>query len=480
MSALAHVLAERGQTVRGADPGISGKTKARLEAAGATVYTTHDAANVGDASAVVVSDAIPENNPEVQDAKRRGLPIIRRPEILGAIVNSGRGIAISGTHGKTTTTGMTASVLLAANLDPSLFIGGDLPAIGGNARNGRGDVVLAEACEAYDGFLYLHPEIAVVLNTEPDHLDYHGSEDHVTASFERFVAQVKDGGSAILNADDEGAAALYASAVAFRDEIDAVSYSAEGSKNADIRAEQILLTGAETSFTLTEWGQEVGRVRLQVPGRHNISNALAAAAVGFALNIPNEHIIKGLEAFTGTGRRFEKIGEKNGVLVYDDYAHHPTEIAATLDAARNAFPDRRLIAVFQPHLPSRTRDFLDAFADALSMADVLFLTDIYLAREQPIEGVSSSILAGKVQASAPVLNVQYVPSKADLPAALRAVSALRRPRSDNGRGRYSSGGGRTFPNFMSDTTKKKIAVLRGGRSAERQVSLATGSKSPNR
>ena len=203
MSALAQVLAERGRAVAGGDPGISDTVRARLERVGVRVFKGHDASQVGDAAVVVVSDAIPENNPEVLLAQERGLPIFRRPEVLGAIVNAGRGIAIAGTHGKTTTTGMVASILLAADLDPTIILGGDLPAIGGNARNGKGDIVLAESCEAYDGFLYLHPEIAVVLNIEADHLDYHVTEQHVFDSFERFLRQVNPTtGRSIVCGDD--------------------------------------------------------------------------------------------------------------------------------------------------------------------------------------------------------------------------------------------------------------------------------------
>lgn len=439
MSALAQVLAERGQSVAGADPGIAPAVRARLEAAGVRVYGGHDAAQMGEAAAVIVSDAIPGDNPEVRAARERGLPVLRRPELLGALLNAGRGIAIAGTHGKTTTTGMVAHVLLAADLDPTIFLGGDLPALGGNARNGGGDIVLAEACEAYDGFLYMQPEIAVVTNIEADHLDYHGDEAHVLASFDQFIRQVRPGGRAIVCMDDRKAYDLVNSCVPDEGDVCFDTYginpwAAEAPDTAAaVNAVSIHSEGPRTSFVLRadaiqvnvedeDWDEDLipnqvlGRVTLNVPGLHNVRNALAAAAVGLALGIEPSAIIAGLEAFTGTGRRFETLGEEKGALIIDDYAHHPTEIRATLAAARAAYPGRRLVAVFQPHLPSRTRDLMDEFAHSLTGADAVYLTDIYLAREKPLPGVSSEVLAERLRAlDRPVV---YVPDKNDLPARL--------------------------------------------------------------
>ena len=438
MSALAQVLAERGRRVSGADPGIAPAVRERLERAGATIYTQHDAAQVGEAAVVVVSDAIPDANPEVNAARERDIPIFRRPEVLGDIVNAGRGIAIAGTHGKTTTTGMVASILLAAGLDPTILIGGDLPAIGGNARNGSGEWVVAESCEAYDGFLYLYPEIAVVLNIEADHLDYHGTEQHVFQSFARFLGQVRPTGVIVACDDDYTASFLANDEATARDPLYCATYSAEyelaetsDKPPADLWAGGLDLGSTKPSFDLLERKYDaiarcddgirsLGRVQLQVPGIHNISNALAAVSVGLFIGIPIEQIIAGLEAFTGTGRRFERIGEANGVLIIDDYAHHPTELRATLAAARSAYPERRIVAVFQPHLPSRTRDNMDAFADALTAADAVYLTDIYLAREQPLPGIGSDVLAERTRALRPDLPVALVPDKNDLPAYLAA------------------------------------------------------------
>ena len=425
MSALAQILAEQGRVVAGADPGIAPPVQARLEAAGVRVHTTHEAAHLRDTAVVVVSDAIPTDNPEVIEAERRGLPIFRRPEVLGAIVNRGRGIAVAGTHGKTTTTGMVASVLLQANLDPTIILGGDLPAIGGNARAGKSNFVLAESCEAYDGFLYLHAEIAVVLNIEADHLDYHGDEAHVIGSFARFLGQVKDGGVKIICADDALAApfanegrfaATYAQGRPDGPPM-LLAYGVGGEHFA--RAEAIDTTQTNPSFALVMQGVPFGRVTLQVPGLHNIRNALAAASVGWSLDIAPADIVAGLEAFSGTGRRFERLGEAGGILIVDDYAHHPTELRATLSATRAAYPDRRIVAVFQPHLPSRTRDLLGEFAQELSDgADTIYLTDIYLAREKPLPGITSETLADAVRQIDPTTPVYYVAQKSDLPAAL--------------------------------------------------------------
>jgi UDP-N-acetylmuramate--alanine ligase len=453
-SAIAYVLAQRGRVVRGADPGISDVAKARLESVGVTVYKQHDPSQVGDAAAVIATDAVNETNPEVAHARERGIPVFRRPEALGAIFNAGRGIAIAGTHGKTTTTGMVASILLAAGLDPTILIGGDLPLIGGNARNGNGDIVLAESCEAYGGFLYLYPEIAVILNIEPDHLDYHGTEENFRAAFRRFVYQVRgkklprvrrnSTPFIIVCAEDAGAYQLVKDTLKGTNPLLPWVEEDRGNLNPrpfahgygfdendpaaqrelfvprDVAALHINSDEGGTQFEA--WFDTEGPlpIRLQVPGRHNVLNALAAIQVAECLEIPHEKIQEGLAQFTGTGRRFERLGEPGGVLIVDDYAHHPTEVRATLAAARSAYPERRIVGVFQPHLYSRTRDFMDDFADSLTGADVVYLTDIYRAREEPIPGVSSETLAAKVRERKPGLTVHYVPDKADLPERLAA------------------------------------------------------------
>ena len=500
MSAIAYVLAQRGVSVSGSDPGISAATRARLESVGVTVFAMHDAAQIGaDIVAVVVTDAVNETNAEIMAARERGIPVFRRPEALAHIFNHGRGIAIAGTHGKTTTTAMVASILLAAGLKPTILIGGDLPAIGGNAVNGDpnapgGDIVLAESCEAYDGFLYLHPEIAVITNIEADHLDFHGTEEAVFDSFRRFIRQVKPDGHIIFSDDDRNTNEIYNTAYS-EDARSEVQQRAEWSdysvgKVAEMYTLATRFEGSNPEFTLEilSLGERIP-IHLNVPGKHNISNALAAALVSWNIGeVKLKHIIAGLEAFTGTGRRFEKLGEVNGVLVVDDYAHHPTEIRATLSAAQSAYPDRRVVAVFQPHLPSRTRDFMDDFASALSSVEarqgqtnprqsstsplqeepkdllispealplspealpmspealpqspdtlllsqrsllllpddgkpVVVVTDIYLAREQPIAGVTSETLANKVRAINPQIDVLYVADKNTLPETLASL-----------------------------------------------------------
>ena len=421
MSAIAQVLAERGRVVVGADPGIAPAVKERLEKAGATVFTKHDAGQIGThVSAVITSDAIPPANPEVIAAKKRGIPLYRRPEVLGAIVNAGRGIAIAGTHGKTTTTGMVASILIHAGLDPTVLIGGDLPLIGGNARNGKGEFVVAESCEAYDGFLYLHPEVAVILNIEADHLDYHGDEAHVIASFERFVRQIKPGGTLIACGEDSAANRM----LKVKGERGGGFTYGGLTRSAYLEAKRVELSPLPV-FTLV-WDYDtpevLGHVSLKVPGAHNVLNALAAASVASTIGVAPEHIIAGLESFTGTGRRFERLGEASAITVIDDYAHHPTELRATLAAARSAFPERRIVAVFQPHLPSRTRDLMNEFAAALAGADAVYLSDIYLAREQPIPGVSSQTLAERIAALPDAPPVVYVADKEDLPARIQRNS----------------------------------------------------------
>ena len=365
-SAIAYVLAQRGRAVRGSDSGISATTKARLESVGCEVYTQHAAENVkADTAAVIATDAVNEQNPEIAEALSRNLPVFRRPEALASLVNSAKtSICVAGTHGKTTTTAMIASILIHAGLNPTVLIGGDLPLIGGNSQNGDPDLVVAEACEAYGGLDCLSPTIAVITNCEPDHLDFHGSEENFYAAFERFISRSE---TLIACSEDEGATRL---AQAHQHTI------------GDRFDQRVRLCGIP---------KDRPALPLQVPGHHNALNASCAYTVAELLSVSEQEIVTGLALFTGTGRRFERLGEVGGIAVVDDYAHHPTEIRATLQAARQAFPNRRIVAIYQPHLPSRTRDFLDAFADALRGADALYLTDIYLAREAEQPGLIETL-----------------------------------------------------------------------------------------
>jgi UDP-N-acetylmuramate--alanine ligase len=396
-SALAWALAQQGHRVRGADPGIAPAVRARLEEAGATVFTTHEGANVGAAALVIATDAVDEANPEVAWAHAQGIPVMRRPEALGAVVQAAKtAICVAGTHGKTTTTGMIASILIEAGLDPTVLVGGDFAFLpgGGNARAGDPDLVVVEACEAYGGLDWLRPTIAVITNIEADHLDHHGTEAALVDAFARFVAQIRSEGIAVACADDPIAVRVSRAAPAARVYGDGCDRSA------------------------------IQRLGLRVPGVHNATNAAGAAAACRALGVADSAIQAGLIGFTGAGRRFEVLGDTDGgVAVIDDYAHHPTELRAALAAARAAYPGRRLVAVFQPHLPSRTRDFLEGFAAALADdADAVFLTEIYLAREPEQPGLARS-LADATARRAGTKPVRFVADRHELPAEIRGFCA---------------------------------------------------------
>lgn len=413
MSGIARVLARQGVAVTGSDLRETPTLEALRRESGIRAVAGHAPSNLDGATLVVASAAVKKDNPELLEAHERGVPVVSRAEMLGRLMGRyPRSVAITGTHGKTTTTGMTALILEAGGLDPTVLIGGDLPSWGGNARLGASDVFLTEACEAYDSFLDLDPRIAVVTNIEVDHLDYYGTLDNVLRSFRTFLSQVT--GTAILSGCDANVCAL-------RDEMgpgspDVITFGLCDS--SDVRATEVALAGQSPSYTVSWQGKTLGRVQLRVPGLHNVANSLAALTVGLTLEIPFAGIAAGLAAFTGTGRRFEKLGEAGGVLVIDDYAHHPTEIRATLAAARGAFPDRRVVAVFQPHLPSRTRDLGAEFAESFGDADLAILTDIYLAREQPLEGVTGAGLAALTAERRGAAHVTYVGDKAQLPARL--------------------------------------------------------------
>jgi len=428
MSGLAQILLARGARVSGSDPAENVATR-RLEEQGATIYREQVARNIERErpEMVVVTAAIPEDNPELRAAYQAEIPVVSRAEFLGQLMEEFRGprIAVAGTHGKTTTTAMVAAVLMAGGLNPTVLVGGEFPAIGGNVRVGGSEVFLTEACEAYDSFLALRPDISVITNIEADHLDYHKSEARVYESFRRFANQTKQ--VLALCAEDAGILKL----VQHLPDEDVgprwVNYSLSLPGADCVWATDITLAGAGSSFVAHRRvgerpGEALGSIHLRVPGTHNVLNALAAVAVGLELAIPFERIQEGLEGFAGTERRFEVLGEGGGIVVVDDYAHHPTEIRATFAAARAAYPDRRLIAVFQPHLYSRTRDFMEEFASALADADAILLTDIYPAREKPIPGVSVASLAHRISALAPDRTLLYLPDKKDVVGALTWVA----------------------------------------------------------
>lgn len=380
VSALAQILLAQGDALSGCDLQSSHIT-AKLEQLGVRVFVGHDPAHLDGVTRLVISDAIRADNPERQRAVALGLPVLRRSQLIGELMRERRGIAVSGTHGKTTTTAMTGLILTETGRDPTVLLGGELSQFGGNARAGAGDLVVAEACEAYESFLDFAPAIAVITNIEAEHLDHHHTEQAVIDSFTQFVARLRPGGALIYCADDANA-----TAVAVGAGVRLVSYALNSP--ADYRASEVRDEGMGTAFALDH---PAGRteVRLAIPGAHNVADAVAAIAACAEAGVGVAESAAVLASFTGVARRFQAVATASGVTVVDDYAHHPTEIGATLAAARTRCQGR-LVVVFQPHLYSRTRDFVEQFADALGRADTVVVAEIYAAREDPLPGVSGN------------------------------------------------------------------------------------------
>jgi len=415
MSSIAEVLLNRGYRVTGSDLKTGDVTR-HLESLGATVYEGHDAAQVGDADVVVHSSAVdPADNPETQEAEHRRIPLIPRAEMLGELIRMKFGVGIAGTHGKTTTTSMAGLVATQGGFDPTVIVGGKVTAFGSNAVTGEGDIIVIEADEYDRTFLRLTPALAVITSIEEDHLDIYDDLADIQQAFVQYANSVPFFGAAILCLDDPNVQAIVGDV-----ERRVLTYGT--TRQAEVRAANVQRRGLETHFDVVHRGERLGTVELQVPGMHNVRNALASVAVGIELDIDFAQIAAGLAEFDGVRRRFERIGEANGVLVLDDYAHHPTEIEATLDAAGQGFADRRIVAVFQPHLYSRTRDFMDAFARSFFNADVLVVTDVYGAREAPIEDVSGRTLAERAVQYGH-RNVHYEPSTDALPERLTELTA---------------------------------------------------------
>jgi UDP-N-acetylmuramate--alanine ligase len=387
MSGIAEILLQATPLeISGCDLASSDAT-ARLERLGAKIAAGHDPTHVENADLVVISSAVGESNTEVAAARAKGIPVIRRAEMLGEIMRLKQGVAVAGTHGKTTTTSLTGMVLTEAGFDPTIVVGGQVHILGTNARLGRGDYLVAEADEYDRSFLELTPVVAVITNIEADHLDTYRDLSDIRDAFTAFANRVPFFGAVVACADDPGVREILP-----RIKRRVVTYGE--SPDAGLMARDVRLEAGATEFEVWDAAQgRLGAVRLRLPGRHNVWNALAAIAAGRELLIPFETIARALSAFTGVVRRFELKGERSGVLVVDDYAHHPTEIRATLSAARQVYPDRRLVALFQPHLFSRTRDFTDDFGRALAAADVNIVMDVYPSREQPIPGVTGEIVA---------------------------------------------------------------------------------------
>ncbi|MFO1463965.1 MAG: UDP-N-acetylmuramate--L-alanine ligase [bacterium] len=405
MSGIAEVLLNLGYRISGSDQKRSPIT-ARLKKKGARIQYGHKAANVDGSHVVVISSAVRPNNPEVVAAKKLGVPVIPRAEMLAELMRLKYGIAVAGSHGKTTTTSLVGQLLSGAGLDPTIVIGGRLNSLRSNAKLGKGEFLVAEADESDGSFLKLNPTIAVITNIDPEHLDHYKDFEALKETFVAFANKVPFYGSIIACADHPVVQELLP-----RFQRKTVTYGLQNP--ADYSAEKIVPEGLRQRFTVFYRKEKLGEVVLQSPGRHSVSNALAAIAVGRELEIPFRKIAAALKAFRGIERRFQVLCD-NGVTVIDDYGHHPVEIRATLRALREAFPERRLVTLFQPHRFTRTRDLFHDFTQAFGDADRVFLTEVYPAGEDPIVGVSSRALFDAMDQA----KVVYHPDKSTLAAAV--------------------------------------------------------------
>jgi len=401
MSGIAEILINQGFEVSGSDLAKSENTE-YLASLGAKIFIGHKSENINDSEVVVYSSAVnPGKNAETIEAANRSIPVLRRAEMLAEVSRLNYCLAISGTHGKTTTTSMAGLSLIKAGFDPTVIVGGRLKSFGGtNARLGKGEWTVVEADEYDRSFLQLQPTIAVITNIEAEHLDIYKDFDDLKTTFLEFANKVPFYGLVAVCLDDSGIKDIL---TGIKKKV--ITYGL--SRHCDVRAEDIHYNERSSVSTVIYKGKRLGAIKVNIPGLHNIRNALASVAVNLEMGVDFEIIRQSIEEFTGVNRRFEIKGEFNGVLVVDDYAHHPTEILATLQAARSGW-DRRIVAVFQPHTFTRTRDFYKDFARSFDDADVLFITDVYPAREKPIEGIS-----GKIIADAAVhfghKNVHYIP-----------------------------------------------------------------------
>ena len=396
MSGIAEVLHNLGYTVTGSDR-VDSSTTRRLTSLGMVVHRQHVAENVADVDVLVRSSAIRDDNPEVVAARASRIPVVPRAEMLGELMRFRRGIAVAGTHGKTTTTSLTASVLAEAGLDPTFVIGGQLTAAGANARLGTGEYLVAEADESDGSFLLLSPVLAVITNIDADHLENYGGDfEQVKAAFDQFLHRLPFYGVAVLCVDDAEVAALAAQTTRRT-----LTYAID--READVRASNVRQSGAQMQFDLHLPDiAEALAVTLNIPGRHNVLNALAACAIGWQLGVAPAAMQSALAHFQGVGRRFSMRGEllldRGRAQLVDDYGHHPSELAAVFAAARGGWPGRRLVVAFQPHRYSRTRDLLDDFSRVLADVDVLILTEVYPAGEAPIANADARALARAVRA----------------------------------------------------------------------------------
>jgi UDP-N-acetylmuramate--alanine ligase len=411
MSGIAEILFNLGYRVTGSDSRPS-ETTERLGNLGIEIQNEHSGENVREADVVVISSAVKEDNPEVISAKNRRIPVIRRAEMLGELMRMKYGIGVAGTHGKTTTTSMVGEILSEGGLDPTIVVGGKVVNLSSHARLGNGELMVTEADEYDRSFLWLTPTIAVVTTLEPEHLDYYKDFEEIKFAFSEFLKKVPFYGRVILCWDERNVRELIP-----RIERPITTYGL--SAGADLRASSLEFEANRSTFKVQFKGETVGKINLSVPGKHNVKNALAAIGVARELDLPWNKIQAGLEKFRGVHRRFEIKGEARGVMVVDDYAHHPTEIKATLKGAKSGWK-RRIITLFQPHLYSRTKDFHEEFGQVLLESDVLVVTDIYPAREKPLPGITGDLVCQSAKRLGH-REAFYVPKPEDAASFLRKI-----------------------------------------------------------
>lgn len=414
MSGIAEILLDQGFKVSGSDRALSEITK-RLQDLGAITFEGHSPSNIAnDVDTVVYSSAVQLDNPEILEAQRRKIPIVRRAEMLAEVMRLKYGIGIAGTHGKTTTTSMTSLVLMEGGLDPTVIVGGKLSGLGGtNARLGRGEFIVVEADEYDRSFLSISPTVAVLTTLETDHLDCYRDLEDIKSAFIQFANKVPFYGFIVVCLDEPALLDIMPNLSKKK----IITYGLN--PQADVQAVDIRHKDNTTTFALIHGNKELGIITLQVPGNHNVQNSLGAIAVGLELGVPFNKIKSGIEKFAGVYRRWEKKGEVNGVAVYDDYAHHPTECRATLSGVKSGWR-RRVVCVFQPHLYSRTRDFYEDFGKSFLLSDVLVVTDIYPAREEPIQGVTGELIVNAAKQFGHK-DVHYISDKKQVPTFLKSV-----------------------------------------------------------
>ncbi|MBU4194033.1 MAG: UDP-N-acetylmuramate--L-alanine ligase [Actinobacteria bacterium] len=415
MSAIATVLVEMGYAVEGSDIKESSNVR-RLREMGVVVGIGHRAKNLSDARVVVKSAAIRDDNPELVEAEQKGVPVITRAQMLAAIMSTRRGIAVAGTHGKTTTSSLATQMLLDCRSNPSYLIGGELNEIGGNAHYGDGEYLVAEADESDGSLLHLRPEVAVLTNIDGDHLDYFESIENTAEVFLRFLQLLPPGGFAVVCGDDELAREV---GLEYRREEGRVLFYGRSSEN-EYRFSGEVISSSGTEYAAWYLDERLGDVVVGIPGLYNAYNSLAALAVGHQVGLPMDQAIRGLGSFQGVRRRYERIGSCGGVQVIDDYAHHPTEIAAVLDLAGSVAPGR-VVTVFQPHRYTRTRLLADQFGGSFGGADLIVVTDVYGAGEDPEPGVTGKLVADGIAERYPGKEIVYVPNRGELAAAVASL-----------------------------------------------------------